>query len=189
MFEHIKHKKIDVAIVIFTIVTSIFISCDKHKNNKIIATDRKNLPQVTADSITTIISDSGIIRYRIFAYKWDIYDRKDTPYWDFPYGIRFERFASNLIVDAEVECDKAIYYNQLELWKLNDNIKAVNLQGEQFYTNELFWDQKKEKVYCDSAIKIIQSDRIIEGFGFESNQTFTKYTIRHPKGVIPIDKE
>ena len=88
-----------------------------------------------------------------------------------------------------MKCDRAIYYNKLELWKLNDNVKAINLSGEQFLTNELFWDQKKEKVYSDSAIKIIQSDKIIEGFGFESNQTFTKYIIRHPKGVIPIDKE
>ena len=183
------HNRIDVTIVFFTIVTSIFISCNGNKIQNTATIDRKNLPQITADSITTIISDSGIIRYRIFADKWDVYDKKDTPYWDFPIGIQFERFASDLSIDAEVKCDRATYYNKLELWKLNDNVKAVNLSGEQFLTNELFWDQKKEKVYSDSAIKIIQSDKIIEGFGFESNQTFTKYIIRHPKGVIPIDKE
>ena len=72
-----------------------------------------------------------------------------------------------------MECNKAIYYNKIELWKLNNNVKAVNLSGEEFYTNELYWDQKKEKVYSDSAIKIIQKDKIIEGVGFESNQKFT----------------
>ena len=172
------HNKIDVAIVIITIATSIFISCSNNNTKTIATTDRKNLPQITADSITTIISDSGIIRYRIFTNKWDVFDKKDTPYWDFPIGIRFERFASDLSIDAEVECNKAIYYNKIELWKLNNNVKAVNLR-----------DQKKEKVYSDSAIKIIQKDKIIEGVGFESNQTFTKYVIRRPKGVIPIDKE
>ena len=183
------HNKIDVAIVIISIATSIFISCSNNNTKTIATTDRKNLPQITADSITTIISDSGIIRYRIFTNKWDVFDKKDTPYWDFPIGIRFERFASDLSIDAEVECNKAVYYNKIELWKLNNNVKAVNLSGEEFYTNELYWDQKKEKVYSDSAIKIIQKDKIIEGVGFESNQTFTKYVIRRPKGVIPIDKE
>ena len=73
------HNKIDVAIVIISIATSIFISCSKNNTKTIATTDRKNLPQITADSITTIISDSGIIRYRIFTNKWDVFDKKDTP--------------------------------------------------------------------------------------------------------------
>ena len=89
---------------------------------------------------------------------------------------------------AEIECDKAIYYSKLELWKLNDNIEATNLNQEEFYTNELYWNQKEERVYSDSAITIIQKDRKIFGIGFESNQTFSRYSIRQPKGTIPIEE-
>ena len=89
---------------------------------------------------------------------------------------------------AEIECDKAVYYSKLELWKLNDNIEATNLNQEEFYTNELYWNQKEERVYSDSAIKIIQKDRTILGIGFESNQTFSRYSIRQPKGTIPIEE-
>ena len=167
---------------------ALFFSCQtKHEMTESV-TDIKHTPQVYADSITTIVSDSGIIRYRIIAPDWYVYEKADTPYWDFPNGLRFERFDENYNVDAEIECDRAVYYSKLELWKLNDNVEATNLSQEEFYTNELYWDQKEERVYSDSAITIIQKDRKIHGVGFESNQTFSRYSIRQPKGTIPIEE-
>ena len=167
---------------------ALFFSCQtKHEMTESV-TDIKNTPQVYADSITTIVSDSGIIRYRIIAPEWYVYEKADTPYWDFPNGLRFERFDENYKVDAEIECDRAVYYSKLELWKLNDNVEATNLNKEEFYTNELYWDQKEERVYSDSAITIIQKERKILGVGFESNQTFSRYSIRQPKGTIPIEE-
>ena len=76
----------------------------------------------------------------------------------------------------------------MEIWKLNNKIEATNLAKEEFYTNELYWDQKNKQVHSDSAITIIQKERKIYGIGFESNQTFTQYSIRQPKGVIPIEE-
>lgn len=172
--------------VIFTIAILFFASCGDSKINKV-SLDTSILPELSSDSITTIVSDSGIIRYRIFATKWEIFDKVDTPRWEFPEGLRFEKFDITYNVDANIFCKKAVFYSDLELWKLNDSVRAVNLKGENFETNELFWNQKTEKVYSDSAIKITQKDKIINGIGFESNQTFTKYSIRNPKGIIPIE--
>ena len=167
---------------------ALFFSCQtKHEMTESV-TDIKRTPQVYADSITTIVSDSGIIRYRIIAPDWYVYEKADTPYWDFPNGLRFERFDENYNVDTEIECDRAVYYSKLELWKLNDNVEATNLSQEEFYTNELYWDQKEERVYSDSAITLIQKERKILGVGFESNQTFSRYSIRQPKGTIPIEE-
>ena len=182
-------KKMSVAIAIFAIATLVFFSsCQtKHEMTESV-TDIKRTPQVYADSITTIVSDSGIIRYRIIAPDWYVYEKADTPYWDFPNGLRFERFDENYNVDAEIECDRAVYYSKLDLWKLNDNVEATNLNKEEFYTNELYWNQKEERVYSDSAITIIQKERKILGVGFESNQTFSRYSIRQPKGTIPIEE-
>ena len=167
---------------------ALFFSCQtKHEMTESV-TDIKHTPQVYADSITTIVSDSGIIRYRIIAPDWYVYEKADTPYWDFPNGLRFERFDENYKVDAEIECDRAVYYSKLDLWKLNDNVEATNLNKEEFYTNELYWNPKEERVYSDSAITIIQKERKILGVGFESNQTFSRYSIRQPKGTIPIEE-
>ena len=40
-------------------------------------------------------------------------------------------------------------------------------------------------MYSDSFIHIERSDRIIEGYGFESNEQMTDYVIRRPSGIFP----
>lgn len=178
-----------VAVIIMMIVTPFLFACcsPKIEIETGSVTDRR-IPELQVDSITTIISDSGIIRYRIHAATWTVYDKVDTPYWDFPQGLRFERFDTKYNIDAEIESDKALYYTKPEIWRLNGNVEAMNLNGEKFITQELYWDQKNEKVYSDSAITIIQKDQKINGIGFTSNQTFTRYSIKKPTGMFPIEE-
>lgn len=182
--------KTGVAIIIAMIVTPfLFTFCSPKIEVEVGSQINVQMPELIVDSITTIISDSGIIRYRIHALEWTVYDKVDTPYWDFPKGLRFERFDTQYNIDAEIESDRAVYYTQPEIWRLNDNVEAVNLDGERFITQELYWDQKNERIYSDSAITIIQKGQKINGIGFESNQTFTRYSIKKPTGTFPIEEE
>ena len=85
-----------------------------------------------------------------------------------------------------VEADYAFYNEPSQLWLLKGNVKAVNLEGEQFDSPLLYWDQKSESVYSDSSIVITRETSIIKGVGFRSNQSMTQYTILRPTGVFPI---
>lgn len=49
-----------------------------------------------------------------------------------------------------------------------------------------FFNQDLERFYSDRLIRIHQSDKILVGEGFESNASFSHYTIRHPKGIFPV---
>lgn len=149
----------------------------------------EEIPRLRADEITTIVSDSGIIRYRISTPVWLVYDKKTEPYWLFPRGLHLERFDEHFVTDAKIDCKRAKYYVSRKLWVLNDSVRATNLQGDKFATQELFWNQTEERIYSDSLIVITQVDKEITGEGFESNQTMTRYTIRKTKGIIPIDKD
>ena len=135
-----------------------------------------------------MISDSGVTRYRIKTQTWLVFDKADTPYWEFPDGIYLEKFNTNLEADATVEADYAYYNEPEQRWTLRGNVKALNLEGEQFETPLLFWDQKTESVYSDSSIIITRATSIIKGVGFRSNQEMTQYTILRPSGVFPIEE-
>ena len=148
--------------------------------------DRKAMAVLEGDEVTTLISDSGITRYRITAPKWLVFDKADTPYWEFPKGIYLEKFNMELEAEATVEADYAYYNEPAQRWTLIGNVKALNLQGEQFETPLLYWDQKEESVYSDSSIVITREVSIIQGIGFRSNQEMTQYTILRPTGVFPI---
>lgn len=150
--------------------------------------DRSKLPRMYATNITTLISDSGITRYRITTPVWYIYDRASEPYWSFPKGMHLQRFDAGFHVDAEITCKKAYYYQVRQLWRLDGKVRMINLQGEMFESEQVFWNQREQRIYSDSLIKITQHTKIINGLGFESNQTLTKYAIKKPYGIFPVDK-
>lgn len=151
--------------------------------------NRSEVPRLKVDEITTIISDSGITRYRIIAKVWCVYDKTDEPYWDFPQGLHLERFDEFYNTDAKIDCKRARYFESRRVWELNDSVRATNIEGDQFETQQLFWSQNDERIYSDSAIVVTQRDKKIMGEGFESNQSMTRYTIRKTKGIIPIETE
>lgn len=172
---------------VFAMLFFLF-SCSKESPEKIGAIkDRSKMAQLHATEITTIISDSGITRYRISASQWDIFDRADQPHWNFPKGIHFEKFNLDLKVDANIHSNYARYNINEGKWELRGKVRATNLQGELFETEQLFWSEREKRIYSDSLIKITQVRHIITGIGFESDESMTRYTIRRPQGIFPID--
>jgi LPS export ABC transporter protein LptC len=193
MTTNISNKNIQYSITtITTIVVMLFfiVACSNDKIDKIDAVvDRSAMPRLRATEITTVVSDSGITRYRISAPRWDIYDKVSQPYWEFPEGIHCEKFDLNLHVDANIHSLYARFNENEQLWELRGQVRATNLQGELFETEQLFWNQREERFYSDSLIKITQETRIITGIGFESNQSMTRYVIRNPQGIFPVNED
>ena len=148
--------------------------------------DAKTLPLMHTENANTLISDSGVTRYRLVAKIWDIYDRQDS-YWYFPEGIYAEKFDSIFKPEGSIEADTAYFYDRKSLWHLIGNVKAMNLQKEKFETEELFWDEKIGKIYSNKPIRIEQTDKVILGEGFESNQSMTNYDIFKTYAVIYVN--
>lgn len=176
------------SVAALAVATLCLCSCKKEvKLTTDAVTDRSAMPVLDARDVTTLISDSGVVRYRITTPSWQIYDKATPAYWEFPQGVYLEKFDRDLSADAFLQADYAYYNKDEELWHLVGNVKALNLEGEQFDTPELWWSQKEEKVYSDTIISIRRASSIINGVGFVSNQEMTKYTIRRPTGIIPIE--
>ena len=152
-------------------------------------TNRDSVPVMTTRNVSTYISDSGVVRYKIIADEWRVYDRLDPTRWTFEEGIYLEKFNNDLSIEATIVADTAYYYDQQELWELRGNVHIENEQDEQFDTQLLYWNQKTKKVYSDLYIRIRQQKRIITGIGFTSNQEFTNYTIKQTQGIFPISED
>ena len=150
---------------------------------------REQAAALITDSVSTLISDSGITRYRIEAPQWLVYDRTNPPYQEFPKGVYLEQFDINLTVQASLEADYAHYDENRQIWMLRGNVHALNRKGEQFDTPLLFWNQKTHRVYSDTTIHITREKSIIYGVGFDSNEEMSQYTILNPTGVFPINED
>lgn len=165
-------------------------SCSKGKEPVTDAiTNRDSVPVMVTRDVSTYISDSGVVRYKIIADEWQVFDRLEPSMWTFEQGVYLEKFNNDLSIEATIVADTAYYYDKEELWELRGNVHIENEQDEQFDTQLLFWNQKTKRVYSDLFIRIRQQKRIITGIGFTSNQDFTRYTIKQTQGIFPIKEE
>ena len=48
-----------------------------------------------ATDVVSLISDSGVTRYRLNAKDWLVYGKAEDPYWFFPSGIYVEKFVED----------------------------------------------------------------------------------------------
>ena len=185
------HKNMSITIALRVMVMLLlFSSCSGRKKEMgAVITERDSLPVMDTKGVTTLISDSGITRYRVNTAEWLIYDRKKPPYWAFEKGVYMEQFDSIFNVEASIKADTAYYYDKERLWKLIGNVDIQNRKGERFNTELLYWNEATQKVYSDKFIRIQQPDRIITGHGFDSNQQMTIYTIRNIEGIFYVDEE
>ncbi len=168
----------------------LFSSCSgKEKNLAEAVSERDTLPSMNSLGVTTLISDSGVTRYKIVTEEWTIFDKKNPPYWAFEKGVYLEKFDSLFHIDASIKADTAYYYEKKKLWELKSNVEIRSQRGDRFETELLYWDEKKEQVYSDKYIRIEQEDKVITGYGFESNQELTEYVIKNTTGIFTIEDQ
>ena len=185
------HKNASITIVLGAMVMLLlFSSCSgKKKELGDAITERDSMAVMDTRGVTTLVSDSGVTRYRINTEEWLVFDRKNPPYWAFEKGVYLEKFDSIFQVEASIKADTAYFFNKEELWKLMGNVHIQNLKGEKFDTELLYWDQNKKRVYSDRRVRIEQPDQIIYAIGFESNEQLTKYRFFKTEGIFYVDED
>ena len=171
-----------VAVVTLFFITPFFLaSCkDDAKSSVNFTYDRETVPTMTTDSVNMLISDSGVIRYRLIAKTWDIFEQAKDPHWFYPQGLYLEQFDSVFNVVVTVKADTAWNFTARKLWKLKGHVFVKNIVGETFSSDELFWNQQQQRIYSDKFVKIDRPDKgILQGKGgFEANQQMTEYEFR-----------
>ena len=177
--------------LIAVFITTVFCwSCREEQKVDISSTlDSSNMPSMSTTNISTLISDSGITQYKIISPLWNIYDQADTPYWSFPNGLYLQKFDPDYNVIATVAADSAKFLKKERLWILEGEVEMTKHPDELFLSPRLFWDQRKQQLYSDTFIHIENSTHVIEGTGFESDESLSTYRILHPNGIFPIDKD
>ncbi len=189
--NHIKSDSASYASILRAFVVGsmllLFAACGPKKELAGPIDDRDSLPVMATTDVTTLVSDSGIMRYRVTTPEWFVYDKKVPSYWAFLKGVYLEQFDSIQEVKASIKADTAYFYDKKKLWHLIGHVHVKNREGDTFDSPELYWDQKLEKVYSDKSIEIQQVDRVIKGVGFQSNQQMTVYNINNIEGVFMVN--
>ena len=162
----------------------IFLSaCNKNKEHIAPAVlDKDSVSMMITYGTSTLISDSGIMKYRIVAEEWEVNTVRVPSRWIFNKGIFMEQFDSRFHIEAYVQADTAFYYDQNRLWELRGNVRVRTTDGLRFMSEELFWDQQKREFYSNMFSKVITPERTLQGTYFRSDEQMTKYHVTNSKG-------
>ncbi len=117
---------------------------------------------------------------------WLMYEEAAEPHWIFPKGVEAAELDDNFEPITKIRCDSAYYNEHIQLWDLNGNVRIDQTGGDVVLTNQLYWDQAAHQLYSESFIHIEKAGRVIEGYGYRSNEQFTTYTLRRVEAIFPV---
>ena len=79
--------------VVSAIALAVLSGCEEEKEHTAPAIhDRDSVSVMTSYGVNTLISDSGVIKYRIVTERWDVNTIRKPSRWEFLKGIFFEQF-------------------------------------------------------------------------------------------------
>jgi hypothetical protein len=137
---------------------------------------------MTTYGVNTLISDSGVIKYRIVTEEWEVNTIKNPSFWAFNKGVFMEQFDEKFHVEAYVQADTAYFYDQQKLWELRSRVRILTKDGLRFSSEQLFWDQMKHEFYSNVFSKLVTPERTLQGSYFRSDERMTKYYVSNTKG-------
>ena len=171
-------------IIIICVLLALFVSaCQEAVEHTAPAIrDRDSASVMTSWGVNTLISDSGVIKYRIVTERWDVNAVKHPSRWTFDKGLFLEQFDEKFHIQAYIQCDTAYYYDQLHLWELRTRVRVRTKEGLRFTSEQLFWDESRHELYSYVFSRLVTPERTLQGSFFRSDERMTHYLVTNSRG-------
>ncbi len=158
-------------------------ACEKQTEHTAPAiNDRDSVSTMITNGVNTLISDSGLIKYRIVAERWEINQRRNPQRWIFDKGLFMTQFDEKFHVQLYIQCDTAYHFDGLRLWELRGRVHVLTKDGLDFKSEELFYDMNKHEFYSYKYSKLVTPERTLQGTYFRSDENITNYYVSNSKG-------
>lgn len=165
------------------LLAALLTACEEeHEHTAPAIHDRDSVATMTTYGVNTLISDSGVIKYRIVAERWEVNDKKNPSRWIFEKGIVLTQFDLKKHVLGYITCDTAYYFDKDRLWELRGRVRIHTKDSVEFHGEELYWDEQNHKIWSHKYSRVKSPDREMEGNWFMSDEQMNNYEIRMAKG-------
>ena len=190
----IRHRRLNSLCLMLYIVIALSISScinqtdvDKAKELNKSLTD--TLPTEELYDFSVSYSENGIIKFVISGPV--AFNKPDKKILEFSEGFEAIFYDINMQEKSFLKADYGINYENEKIMKAHTNVILTNyVTKETLNTEELIWDQNKSVIYTEKFVKITTETDVIYGEnGFESDETFEKWTIKKPSGDFLIKEE
>ena len=177
--------------ILFLLFSGLFlltvISCKNEISKVKEVTGSEEPAAQTAQGFEMLVSDSAVIRFKLQTPELIRHANVKEPFTEFPQGVKIEKYDANMNITSHITAQYAKLFEADNKWEAKNNVVAVNQKGDTLKTEYLVWDNKRNKIFSDQFVKIIQKDQVFTGIGFESNADFSEYRFNNLKGHIYVN--
>ena len=144
-----------------------------------------------SSNLTIVVSENGRKAYRFTTPLLEGYTLGRDPYREFRKGIKITTFQDDSLttVNATLESNYAIYYENRKLWEAKGNVRIVKHDGTKVFTQQLFWNSTTKRIYSNVDTKIVTADDTHYTEGFETDEDLVELNFRHWKGKVMMKEE
>ena len=179
MYRHLHRTYIVLAVFMMVLM----VACEEeHEHTAPAVNPRDSVPAMVTYGVNTLISDSGVIKYRLVTERWEVNEVRNPSRWIFDKGVLITQFDQKMHIQGYIQCDSAVYYDKLRLWQLHGRVRILNPQGLSFQSDEIYWDEMNHKLWSHSYSHMKMPDKEVDGNCFESNEQMTQYEIKQIHG-------
>lgn len=149
-------------------------------------------PQTTPTQVwydvVTLESKNGVKSYRMTTPLMESYELAVKPFSEFTKGIVVETFNDTTrVVQSDLKADYARFNNVEEVWEVRGNVVGRSIAEDRtILTEQLYWDQKRDKIFTDKFATVLDGTEIHHGTGFEADGDFKRWTFRSTRGRLKV---
>jgi LPS export ABC transporter protein LptC len=182
-------KHIISGIAILLVGMAMLISCKPDIKAVEAISMEENKPLETAENIKIYYSTYGRLQMILEAPSMSRYVG-DNPYMELTDGFLMVFYDSLNNESSRISARYAIQYERTKMIEARNDVVVENINNqEKMNTEELIWDQNRQLIFTDKFVKITTQEEVLYGDGFESDEGFTSWHIKNPKGTFYLETE
>lgn len=169
---------------------SLFLSCENSVEEIKKVSEQFKESVETVKEVQLIYSEETTVKVVLEAPTMLRHKDKKNPHLEFIEGMKVVFLNERLDTSGYLTANYGIRYEKKQETIIRDQVVWQSYdKNRTLETEELWWDEKKEKVFSEKFTKVHTPTETIFSEGFEANQDFTNLKFKKITGTIQVSNK
>ena len=170
----------------FYILIIVLFSCSNNSELVKEFIPEKKMFVEKMEDVKILHTEDGLLKVKINANTIERF--QDTiPNLCFSNKLEVIFYSDSGLIESTLNADRAEVDEDNNIMTASGNVVLTSIEGKKLETEELFWDNQKNKIYTNKEVLITTKKEIIKGKGFTSNPDFSTYFISKISGNFKLN--
>ena len=168
---------------LFLFFLVVLISCtnDPKLVQEFVSDKQQPIEQIKGAEL--LHTENGKVKVRLVANRIERF-QEIQPALIFPDHLEVYFYNDSSQLQSTLMADYASIDEEKKIMLAQNNVILISNDDKKLETNELVWDESKNKIYTDKKVKITTGKEVIYGEGFTSTPDFKQYSITKIHGTF-----